>query len=273
MRIIVIPDVHLKPWMFESADKILGEGEADRAVVLGDLVDDWNCENNVRLYKDTLGAALLFQKDHPDTLWCKGNHDMSYLWTIPCSGTSHNLNSQDAAISGLCELYFDGTDNSDKPVDKKTTAFVHKVDNVLFSHAGVSRMFVKEQCKGISSDNIDAVLSRINSLGEEKLWYDDSPIWLRPQKEYAGGRTLDMYKPRTFLQVVGHTPVRKITQEKNIVSCDTFSLYRNGLPIGDEEFCVVDTVSKKWESVPSEKRNTLKMWSLLTEGTKNIFEK
>lgn len=263
MRILVIGDVHLKYWMFDDADKILKEGKADKAVVLGDIVDEWGQDNNESLYEKTLDRALKFQKDHPDTLWCKGNHDMAYLWTAPCTGTSRNLRIQDIVISGLCDLYYDGIDDSGDPKDKETTAFVHKVDHVLFSHAGISRIFAIENTKNNSEyENTDLVLQRINAMNENKLWFDDSPIWLRPQKYYAG-YTLDMYKPRKFLQVVGHSPMKAVTQEKNLVSCDTFSLYRNGAPYGNEEFCIVDTVSKTWESVPSSKQNTIRMWNLL----------
>lgn len=31
MRVLVIPDCHLKPWMFESAAKIMRSGKADKA--------------------------------------------------------------------------------------------------------------------------------------------------------------------------------------------------------------------------------------------------
>ena len=30
MRVLVIPDIHLKPWIFDRAEKILNEGKADK---------------------------------------------------------------------------------------------------------------------------------------------------------------------------------------------------------------------------------------------------
>ena len=41
-RIFVIPDIHLKPWIFCCAEERMKEERFDRAVVLGDLVDDWD---------------------------------------------------------------------------------------------------------------------------------------------------------------------------------------------------------------------------------------
>ena len=54
MNVLVIPDVHLKPWMFE------------RAVCLMDIPDDWNQEYNLELYWDTFDAAVAFAKKYPD---------------------------------------------------------------------------------------------------------------------------------------------------------------------------------------------------------------
>ena len=42
MKVLVIPDIHLKPWIFDRAEKILKDGKADRAVCLMDIPDDWN---------------------------------------------------------------------------------------------------------------------------------------------------------------------------------------------------------------------------------------
>lgn len=41
MKVLVIPDCHLKPWMFAQADTIMKKGIADKAVCLMDLADDF----------------------------------------------------------------------------------------------------------------------------------------------------------------------------------------------------------------------------------------
>ncbi len=33
MKVLVIPDVHLKPWMFQQASKLMKEAKADRTPV------------------------------------------------------------------------------------------------------------------------------------------------------------------------------------------------------------------------------------------------
>ena len=47
-------------------------------------------------------------------------------------------------------------------------------------------------------------------------------------------------------QVVGHTPMPAITKKKNLISCDVFSTYSDGQPVGTEEFLLLDTVTWKY---------------------------
>ena len=47
--VFVIPDVHLKPWMFEKASELIAKGSYDAIVMLGDLVDDWGQEKNTSI--------------------------------------------------------------------------------------------------------------------------------------------------------------------------------------------------------------------------------
>ena len=50
MKALVIPDVHLKPYMFKKAAEWMRKGVADRAVCLMDIPDDWNREYDIELY-------------------------------------------------------------------------------------------------------------------------------------------------------------------------------------------------------------------------------
>ena len=60
-----------------------------------------------------------------------------------------------------------------------------------------------------------------------------------------------MYKSDEILQIVGHTPVDKISRIGNVISCDVFSTYRNGEPIGTQEFLVIDTKSWRFNTYRS----------------------
>lgn len=56
-RVLVIPDIHLKPQLFDRAEKILLSGQAGIAIQLGDLVDDWKKEYDFVLYASTVSRA------------------------------------------------------------------------------------------------------------------------------------------------------------------------------------------------------------------------
>ena len=231
MKVLVIPDVHLKPWMFDSASVIMKSSGAERAVCLMDIPDDWNQEYNIELYIDTFDCATRFQKAFPDTLWCYGNHELSYVWNQTESGYSP-MASQ-SVNEGLRKL-------REALSDDKQLAYIHRIDNVLLSHGGLTENYVKNYLGFRDRNNVDNVITQINGFGCAEMWNDASPIWFRPQ-EYLE----KMYKQEEILQVVGHTPVERISRDWNVISCDVFSTYRTGEPFGTQEFLLLDTVT--WE--------------------------
>lgn len=238
MKALIIADVHMKPKMFDEAHKILEKGLADKAVVLGDLVDDWGEEYNVALYYRTMDKAIEFQKAHPDTVWCMGNHDYSYWY--PEFGhreSGHSKIAETDMKELLDELYRWGM----RP------EIIAQIDNCIFSHAGVNENWIKRH---LAAPLIPGEVPVLDA-GGEALWEDDSPLWWRPQTEY-GGDPDEAWEKGKFLQVVGHTPVETPTQEGPILSCDTFSTWPNGAPYGDERYTIVDTETKEWNTIGRE---------------------
>ena len=233
MKVLVIPDIHLKPWMFDRVDELLEQGCAEKAVCLMDIPDDWNQEYNLDLYAQTYDRAIRFQKDHPDTLWCYGNHDLCYVWDQRETGFS--IYALQTVTDRIREL------KRNLP-ERSQLAYIHRIDDVLFLHGGLTDGFVRRYVPAGAYNDTDEVIRRINALGMDEMWSDWSPIWYRPQ--YENSR---MYKPRKLLQVVGHTPMENLGRERNVVSCDVFSTYRNGQPIGPQEFPVIDT--ETWEYI------------------------
>lgn len=235
MKILVIPDVHLKPWMFDRASEILNSGAAKKAVCLMDIPDDWGQEYNLGLYEETFDAAIRFQKEFPETLWCYGNHDLSYEWLQYESGFSSV--AIPVVQKKLSELRRELTDRSQM-------AYIHRIDDVLFLHGGLTHAFVKYYANDVDYDDTDAVIEKINLLGRNEMWDDASPLWFRPQFYNE-----KMYKEEDLLQVVGHTPVMQIDRLGNMLSCDLFSTYSTGDPIGTQEYLLIDTVTWEYEGI------------------------
>ena len=242
MKVLVIPDVHLKPWIFRRASDLMNTGIAENAVCLMDIADDWGKEYGLELYRDTYDEAIRFATEYPESRWCYGNHDISYVWQMKETGYSH------IAPKLVCEKLQELKVALPNP---EQLAFVHKIDDCIFSHGGISAAYVRKFLSDPGSfEDADKVIAKINKFGCRKLWVPDepsSPIWFRPQ--YYCTRE-EMYLPDQYLQIVGHTPVEEIQQTFDcLLSCDTFSTYRNGEPIGTQEFLLLDTVSHEWKGV------------------------
>ncbi len=233
MRVVVIPDVHLKPWLFDKAERILRLGKADRAVCLMDIPDDWNMSLRIDKYKETYDRAIALAKDYPDTLWCYGNHDVSYRFGRLESGYSPYAES--TVLSKLEEL-----EQSLK--DPSQIAFIHRIDNVLFAHGGLTTDYVEWTNIDLIDADIDDIIDSINRGTVDELWNDRSPLWFRPQMS-----TREMFRADEYTQVVGHTPVENIYEENGVISTDTFSTHSNGRQIGESAMVVIDTVSREYE--------------------------
>ena len=229
MKVLIIPDVHLKPEIFDQAMSIMENSDCECAVCLGDICDDWDCERNVELYKKTLGKALEFARKYPNTLWCYGNHDLAYIWDM-CDHPGFSEYAHDVVCEHLGELE-----------DTGNLAIMHRIDNVVFSHAGLTREFVDDYMSSYR-DDIDAMIEAVNGFDSGIIWDPTSPVWARPQKGYNVGTVY----PPDYMQVVGHTPLSSIEEDDNLLSTDVFSTWSDGRKYGEEEFCWVDTVTKEW---------------------------
>ena len=235
MKVLVIPDVHLKPWMFIQADRLLKKGLAEQAVCLMDIPDDWHKQFDLEAYEQTFDAAVRFAKIYPETLWCYGNHDLSYPWDRMESGYSSM--AAYTAEKKLKELEASLPENN--PI-----RYVQRIDQVLFSHGGLMDYFVELHVDQEKWDDVDYVLKVVNSLGPDEMWKNESPIWCRPQD----GKPR-MYQKDRYLQVVGHAPVGEITRVENVISCDVFSTFPDGRPIGTQEFLLLDTLTWEYEGI------------------------
>ena len=235
MRVLVIPDVHLKPRMFRDAETVMARENPDRVVCLMDIADDWKCQYNLNLYEQTYDASIAFAAAHPDTLWCYGNHDLCYLWNQRETGYSPIapwLVCEKLRI--LCETV----------PDMHRIAYIHRIGSVLFMHGGLYRSFVETYVPSDMREDIDAVIRRINDLGWEEMWQDTSPIWARPQQEREA-----LFMPDRYIQVVGHTPVREIFSDGCVISCDVFSTFRDRTPYGTREYLLIDTDTGEFRGV------------------------
>lgn len=210
MRVLVVPDIHLKPEIIEEAD--YHAPRYDLTVFLGDYLDDWGvCHPDPAF--ETLDALERFWDKHPTKLlW--GNHDYAYVCNQPCPGHQflhhHDIQERLLALA-----------------QKAPISIAFQLDLVVFSHAGLSASFYKRR-RPLGVDDLNLCTPR-------ELWVRDSPLWLRPP--------FIRYDP-DLMQVVGHTPVRTPYMADRVIYCDTYSTDPNGEPLGDQSLLWVDTITQ-----------------------------
>ena len=245
MRVLVIPDIHLKSWIFDRAEDILKAGKADRAVCLMDIPDDWDMQFQTELYRETYDRAIEFSKTYPDTLWCYGNHDVSYPWGK--LETGYSPYAERTVMTKLEEL-------ENGLQDPKQIAIMHRIDKVLFVHGGLSARFVSRLNKKLLDADIDEVIAAVNDAPIDVLWNDESPLWLRPQ-----GRNISIFRNDIYKQVVGHTPVDRIFEKNGVISTDVFSTYCDGRQIGESAMVVIESETGEYEkiNVPSRTKSVI----------------
>ena len=234
MKVLVIPDVHLKSWMFDRADDILKARKAEKTICLMDIPDDWGMELQVEKYRIVFDRAIQFAKEHPDTLWCYGNHDVSYPWGKLESGYSPY--AERTVITKLEEL--------ERVIPDSGIAIIHRIDNIVFSHGGLSVEFVRRLGASLTDADIDSVIGAVNDAPIEHLWDDDTPLWLRPQYN-----NYEIFRNDVYTQVVGHTPVETIFEKDGVISTDVFSTYSNGQQIGEPAMIVIDTETGSYDKI------------------------
>ncbi|MDR0877899.1 MAG: metallophosphoesterase [Treponema sp.] len=187
MKILAIPDVHGSHHWKKAKASIK---KYDKIIFLGDYFDCW--ENKWPDQMDNFLNIVNFKKANPDKVeLCIGNHDHQYLVDAPCSGhqSVHEIDIKHAVIDALDVLNV-----------------VYKHGDWLFSHAGFSREWMKEQK---IADPLDAneILKnqphRLNWAGPDPFGDnpDEGPLWIRPN-------SLLTYFVNGYNQCVGHTEIK-----------------------------------------------------------------
>lgn len=221
-KILIIPDVHLNMDIFDSAEILAQKQNIDTFVFLGDLVDTHGVKPSELSYKNVIARAINFKETHPKTYFCWGNHDLSYV--DPVCRCSEFQKAYAKRVSGWLEQY----------KEKCNPQVMHLIDGVLFSHAGLCEwVFMIYNHNGRTTQDI------VDAINKEKfggLMHDFSPIWYRPDYNYAYHLS-DEIKA----QFIGHSPVEKVAYIKGAWLMDTFGRAFDGTILGDKTLSILDT--------------------------------
>lgn len=222
MKVLVIPDIHQSltaiDYIYENYIHS-SQGDANRIVFLGDLVDDWESKelwmNHQRNPVTMVNTLIDIKKSLGDKfIWLLGNHDLSYL--PGRDSDSHNVSGhqwEHAAEISTALL-------SALPYIQVAV----RLDKVVYSHAGFSKDwcsfakgFISKHQDVLPKDLLQAVNRSIHPEVQPLMLYSDlldhrgispsgddtseGPLWIRP---------LSMVINQHFSkQVVGHTEMKK----------------------------------------------------------------
>lgn len=187
---IVLGDIHGRTvWK-----DIIEKERPDLTIFLGDYVSTHDGIPDTDQI-DNLLQILDFKEANPDkVILLRGNHDIQHLgydW---------------ATCSGLCGNVREAM--SSPPMRSRFLAdsqWIHKMDDIIFSHAGISRVWL--DLNGVTLEGLNDIEpceifgftpdSRNDHNGESET---QPPTWIRPY-------TLRGCSVAGYHQVIGHTPL------------------------------------------------------------------
>jgi predicted MPP superfamily phosphohydrolase len=211
MKTIIIGDIHGR-----SVWKLIVEIEKpDRVIFIGDYFDSFDIKGIDQL--NNFQDIIAFKESGKcEVIMLIGNHDHHYFPEIGDTGTSGYQHLFSPSIQ-----YVVGE-------NRKHLQIAYQIDEFLFTHAGVSSVFM-DQVFGKEGWNTDNIVENLNELFKykpksfefgsypliNKMTYrdpygdneDQSPIWIRPKSLMRANR--DTLR-KQFIQVHGHTQIYQI---------------------------------------------------------------
>lgn len=224
MKILVLGDIHGR----DCWKDIIDYEKPDKVVFLGDYVSTHeNISQETQILN--LENILKYKEENADkVILLRGNHDMQHLgyYWAECSGYFRNVAQY---MSEIKDRFLEDTQ------------WIYIYDNIIFSHAGISKRWLTKN---------RLLVENINSKKPSEIFAftPDTPFdmygesetqpctWIRPG-------SLASSNIKGYTQVVGHTPVRSITDiykatkyNEHIYLCD--NLPHEYLVIEDNDFIV-----------------------------------
>ena len=220
-KILVIGDLHGHDTWKSICEK---EKDANQVIFLGDYFDSFTIQPEEQ--EKNFIEILEFKHKHPNCVLLLGNHDFHYIYDN-AEYSGYNRFTEKLAYPLL-----------EKAIHDKDLNIIYVKDNIIFSHAGITEFWLKEIAglDNIDEINFDMPLSVLdwNALYGFNPYGDtisNGPLWVRP-------KSLNDNKLKGYIQVVGHTPSRKIIEHDGIWICD--ALPNEYLTIVNKEFKIND---------------------------------
>ena len=218
-KVIVLGDIHGRDIWKKIVE---ANSDADLFLFIGDYFDSFHIDILTQMHN--FREIIKFKNENPDkVITLIGNHDFHY--TSACIGSYSGFNYS---------IFYNMKLELDELIRNGILLIAHQIDNLLFTHAGVTKTFCEEQ--KIDTDNLvnslnDYLIFKPNTFnfrsGINHSSYGDDvtqgPLWVREKSLFEDG--LD------YIHIVGHTACENIrTKIENnrgyvIIDCIEHNVY------------------------------------------------
>ena len=199
---IVLGDMH---GHIDHVKDIYDYEKPDEVIMLGDYLDSGSV-----LLKDQYKAfdeLIKMKENHKDPnkfILLIGNHDFHYMYDR-ASYSGYSNNTWVTMHHTLMKLF-----------ERKKMQFIYvdKINNIIYSHAGISNIWFNEHCNNISElEDINQLNFRsfdftygnsFNVFGDDPL---NGPLWVRPMS--LSKNMLANKNGEKYVQIVGHTQTKQ----------------------------------------------------------------
>jgi len=218
MKTIVLGDTHGRSnWKLA-----VHQENADRVIFIGDYFDSFDISGVEQIhnfkeiieYKETAFTNSGKADQHKtEVILLVGNHDHHYFPEVGYTGTSGYQSGIAPSIMQVIEE------------NREHLQMAYGFEDFLFTHAGVSPIFL-DQVFGEDGWNPETIVVDLNELFKyrpkafEFNGFDSSgdnttqtPIWIRPRSLMVSNNTHKKRLKKEYIQVVGHTQMRKLSIE------------------------------------------------------------
>ena len=207
MKTVVIGDIHgNNVWK-----KIVEHENADRVIFIGDYFDSFDIPPSDQI-NNFIDIVNYKNNSGKEVIMLIGNHDYHYM-----RGISETYSGYKAGVRPVIEAVLEE--------NKEHLQMAYQTDDFLFSHAGVSSVFMdlafsyKWRVENIADDLNEMFKYKpltfgfgkfknpefnIDPYGDDK---EQSPIWIRPRSLMKANH--DTLR-KTYIQVVGHTQIKEM---------------------------------------------------------------
>jgi hypothetical protein len=209
MKTIVLGDTHGRSFWKLAVH----QDNPDRVIFIGDYFDSFEISGLEQIHN--FKEIIKYKEDNPqvEVVMLIGNHDHHYFPEVGYTGTSGYQSRIAPSINQVVDE------------NRHHLQMAYSFDKYLFTHAGVSPVFMDEAF-GENNWSKETIVEDLNELFKHKPKAFDfngleptgdnacqTPIWIRPRSLMFINKKHSKGLKNDYTQIVGHTQMKRLSVE------------------------------------------------------------